>query len=161
MRAIARLFAVVFFLGFIAMAAALAYGAMAGQLWYDHPFLSALRYFGIGLMAAGMTLWIVERRAEAGREGLNPLLWLLIVGAVIALVIPLIFANALGTSADLIGVIGVAFAAAALVIGLIAQLLSPAYPKGLTTRWPEGGEAGSSVTSPGHAETHEPDRSAH
>jgi hypothetical protein len=69
LRIISRLFAVVFFLGFIAMALALGYGALADELWLDQPLLSALRYLGMGLMAAGLAMWVIDRRYEAKKEG--------------------------------------------------------------------------------------------
>jgi vacuolar-type H+-ATPase subunit I/STV1 len=161
LRIISRLFAVVFFVGFIAMALALGYGALAENLWLDHPFAAALRYFGLGLMAAGLAMWVIDRRYEANKEGLNPLLWLLLAGAILALVPALVFANSLGGTVHQIGLIGLGFAVASLLIAVIAQIVSPALPRGLTTRWP--GETASS--EPSHSATsdvgHAPDQSAH
>lgn len=161
MKRISRLFAVVFLIGFVAMALALGYGALAGQLWIDQPFISALRYFGMGLMASGLAMWVIDRRYEANKEGLNPLLWLLVAGAVLVLVLILIFANPLGESLDQIGPIGLGFALAALVIAVVAQIVNPALPRGLTTRWPGGTAAGEASHAATTDTSHTTNHSAH
>jgi hypothetical protein len=46
----AKQFALVFFAGLIALGAALGYGATTGDLVNSHPFLVALRFFGLSYM---------------------------------------------------------------------------------------------------------------
>lgn len=153
MRALASQFAVVFFLGFIGLAVALGYGAMTGSLWTDQPFLSALRYAGLGFMLAGMALWIAARRDEAGKTGLTFLFGVFTVAALALSVIGLLFYESFG-SMLILG--GLGLAAGALVIGFGAQLIDPAYPRGLTARWPEGGEP----EAVHHAEAEHPEHSS-
>jgi len=136
-RTVAKQFASVFFIGFMALAMALGYGGMSGDLLNSHPFLTALRYFGLGLMAVGMTLWIVSRRDEAGKPGLNALLGMLSLGGTALLVLALVFSDSLGRMG---GIAGLGFTVAALAIGTLAMILAPAYPRPLTVSWPEGGE---------------------
>lgn len=140
MRSVAKQFAVVFFVGFIALVAALAYSSMmTGKLLDDQPFLAALRSFGFGWMAAGMVLWVALRRDEGGKPEINPLLGLMIgLGCAILLVV--LFVSFYPVAAYLIGG-GLGLTLAALAIGILAMVFSPAYPKPITVRWPEGGEA--------------------
>ncbi len=131
-------FASIFFIGFIALAAAISLGGMAGNTFADNPYLMALRYLGAGFMACGMVLWIVARRTEAGRPGLNALLGMLVVGSLLALLLGQIFAPGL---AYLAGPIGLGFALSALAVGVLSMIIAPAYPRPLTASWPEGGLA--------------------
>jgi hypothetical protein len=136
-RTVSKQFASVFFAGFIALAVALGFGGMSGNLLSDHPFLVALRYLGLGLMAAGMTLWILTRRDEAGKPALNALFGMLLIVGAAFLVIGLIYPD---TAGEIISPAGLGFMVGALAIGVLSMILAPAYPKPLTVIWPEGGE---------------------
>ena len=93
MRGVAKQFAMVFFVGFIALAVALAYSNVtAGVLLDGQPFLVALRSFGLGVMAAGMVLWIALRRDEGGKPEINLLLGLMVGSGCIVLLAALFFA---------------------------------------------------------------------
>lgn len=138
MTTLAKLFAVVFFIGFIVFVAALGLGSMAGNALIDHPSLLGLRYLGITFMAGGLALWIAKRRGEGGKVGLTTLIGMLVILGLFFGVIGAIWAESLSAIA---GLAGVGFAAAALVIGFLAMLIAPAGPRPLTARWPEGGEA--------------------
>ncbi len=135
MKAWARQYGLTFIVGFIALAASLAYGMVAtGALFAEQPFLVALRWFGLGVMAIGMTLWIVNRREEAGKSGLTPLFGFLTFGSAILLLLGLLFPNSgLSQPASLAGL---GFALSALVIGLIATIFFPAFPQPIQTAWP-------------------------
>lgn len=139
MRGWAKQFALVFFVGLIALAMALAYSSMTtGSLLASNPLLAALRAFGVGFMANGLVLWIALRRDEAGKPELNPLLGLLILIGSILLAVGVLFpASFLSTPFSLSGL---GLSLAALVFGFLAMLIAPAYPRPVTTRWPEGGE---------------------
>jgi predicted flap endonuclease-1-like 5' DNA nuclease len=141
MKSFERQFGLVVLAGIMALAAALGYSMMtAGMLLSDNAFLVALRVFGLGIIAAGLTMWIAIRRDEAGKTSLNPL-FLLVIG----LLFPL---SGLSHTAEMAGL---GFALSGLVIGVLAMLFSPAYPKPIATRWPEGGQP-ETVTSPEHQE---------
>jgi hypothetical protein len=140
MKSWSRLFAPVFYVGFISLFAALAYGLIGtGTLIPANPFLAALRAFGVGFIAAGFTLWIALRRTEAEHTGLNPLFGFLVVAGAFLLLLGLLFSQS-GLSRPA-GLAGLAFMAAALLIGLIAVLFDPAFPKPVAKSWPEGGTA--------------------
>lgn len=136
MRAWARQFAVFFYIGFIALLAALANSLVTdGILFAAHSFVAALRAFGVGFIAAGMALWVALRRDEAGKGGLNPLFGFLISVGAVLLIIGLLFPHsALGPPASLVGL---GFMLAALAIGLLAMLIAPARPAPAAKRWPE------------------------
>jgi hypothetical protein len=140
MKSWSRLFALVFYMGFIALIAALAYGLIGmGTLLPVDPFLASLRAFGVGFIAAAFTLWIALRRTEAEHTGLNPLFGFLVVAGAFLLVLGLLFPQS-GLSSPA-GLAGLAFMVASLLIGLIAVLFDPAFPKPVAKSWPEGGTA--------------------
>lgn len=146
MKTWAKQFALVFFTGLIALAAALGYGAMIGDLLNSHPFLVALRFFGLSYMAGGLVLWIALRRDEAGKPGLNPFLGLLSgVGGILALV-GMVFP--FSDVSYLLGLGGLGLAASALLIGFLAMVFAPAYPRPIEKRW--------EVEAPASAESHQP-----
>ncbi len=157
MIALARQFALFFYVGFIAVFAALAYSLMTtGDLFAAHPFLAALRAFGLGVMAAGMVLWIALRRSQGGKTALNPLFGFLLFAGGVLLALGLLFPfSGLSQPASLGGL---AFMGAGLLIGLLVMLFSPALPEPAAKRWPE--EAKTVLTkfareedeTPGHAE---------
>lgn len=140
MRDVLRAFGVVFYLGFFALVFALGHSLVTtGLLWAAEPLLAALRAVGLALMAAGLTMWIMLRRAEAGRGTLNPLLaFLIVAGAVMAVVAVLMPASALSPSLQLAGV---GAALAGLLIGVVQMIFDPAYPQPVAKSWPEGGTA--------------------
>lgn len=139
MTTLARQFGLVFFIGFFSLAVSLAYSVIsAGVLFADHPLISALRALGLGMIAAGFTLWIVLRRNEAGREGMNSLFGFLLVGGVLFLLLGALFPSS-GISRPA-QIAGLAFMLSALGIGLLVTLIAPAYPRPIARRWPEGGE---------------------
>jgi hypothetical protein len=138
-RGWAKQFALVFFVGLIALAMALAYSSITtGSLLGNNPLLAALRAFGVGFMANGLVLWIALRREEGGKPELNPLLGLLILIGSILLALGVLFPASF-LSAPL-SLSGLGMSLAALAIGTLAMLIAPAYPRPVTTRWPEGGE---------------------
>jgi hypothetical protein len=134
-KACAKQFALIFFLGFIALAAALGYGSATGHLLSGHPFVAALRFFGLGFMAAGLVLWIALRRDQAGRPGLNTFLGLMIGVGSLLLLVGLLFP--LSDLSVLLGPSGLAFNLAALLVGFLAVLFAPAYPRPVVKRWEE------------------------
>lgn len=140
MKAWLRPFGVVFYLGFFALVFALGHSLVTtGTLLAAEPLLAALRAVGLTLMAAGLTMWIMLRRAEAGRGTLNPLLGFLIVaGALMAIVAVIMPSSALSPSLQLAGA---GAALAGLLVGLVQMIFDPAYPKPVAKSWPEGGTA--------------------
>lgn len=140
MRGVAKQFAVVFFVGFIALALALAYSSMTtGALLDSQLFLVALRSFGLGWMAAGMSLWVALRRDEGGKPEINLPMYLMIGVGCAALLVTLFLPFSSVASYLIWGGLGLTLGA--LVIGVLAMIFNPAYPKPITVRWPEGGEA--------------------
>ena len=138
MRRFFGTFPLVFFVGFFALATALGMGSVSGQILSSDPFLSALRSFGGGLMIGGFAMWIALLRDEAGQPGLSPLFALLLVAGMLLLAFNVIYPyNALTVA---LGWGGQAASAVALVLGLLAMMISPAYPTKPTSHWPEGGE---------------------
>lgn len=135
-----RHFALVFATGFVSFIFALGAGAASGQIWSATPMLVALRLFGVGVMAAGMTLWGALRREEAGRRGLNPLLGLLLGIGSLLLVIGLSALAVSGEPVHLALVIGVVINLVALIVGVLAMIIAPAYPHPIATTWPDGGD---------------------
>src|SRR5574341_2664560 len=109
-----RQFASVFFIGFLALALALAFGSISGHFLDLHPSLVALRYFGLGWMAAGMALWIALRRHEAGKPGVNLLLLFLVGASMTVSVVGLLLPFAAFGPILTWGLIGFALSAAAL-----------------------------------------------
>ncbi|MBN1313056.1 MAG: hypothetical protein JXB30_16710 [Anaerolineae bacterium] len=139
MRGVAQQFAVVFFVGLIALAAALAYGSMTdGVFLSEQSFLVALRTFGLGWMAAGMVLWIILRREEGGRPEISLPLGLMVVLGCVLLVLAVFLPFV--AAANYLMWVGLVLNLAALAVGVLAMLFTPAYPKPVTIRWPEGGE---------------------
>ncbi len=138
MRGFFKNFALVFFVGFFAMATALGFGSIGGQILSSNPGLVALRFFGGGLMLAGFAMWIALLRDEAGQPALNPLFALLILASILVLLVN-VFDPYAALSAAL-GWGGIGLAGAALLTGVLAMLIAPAYPQPPTARWPEGGE---------------------
>jgi len=146
MRGVAKQFAIVFFVGFFALAAALAYGMMTASLLSDKSFLVSLRSFGIGWMAAGMALWVILRREEGGRAEISlPLGLMVISGSVLLAFVAFV---PLGAIAVYLIWVGLGLNLVALAIGVLAMLFAPAYPKPITVRWPEGGEEATAVHIP-------------
>lgn len=140
MKSWSRMFALAFYVGFIALFAALAYGLIGtGSLLPANPFLSSLRTFGVGFIASGFTQWIALRRTEAEHTGLNPLFGFLIVAGAFLLLLGVLFPQS-GLSRPA-GLAGMGFMFAALLIGLAAVLFDPAFPKPVARSWPEGGTA--------------------
>ncbi len=146
MKAWSKQFALVFFAGLIALAVALGYGSMSGSLLSPNPFLLALRFLGAGLMANGLTLWIILLREDAGKPGLDPFLGLMLLAGILVLVLRLLYPSSDWTQFFDWG--GLGLAVGALIIAVIAMIVSPAYPKPMTGRWPEGGEPTESQHSP-------------
>ncbi len=138
MRQLAKQFAAVFFLGFIALAFALGYGAISGTILSDQPFPAALRALGVGLMAAGMTLWVAIRRDEAGKPELNPLLYFTAASGALLLIAALLFYNQ--SFMPLLAQAGVIVTLVGLAIALLVMIIAPAFPRPVTVTWPEGGE---------------------
>lgn len=160
MKQLARQFGVIFFLGFFALSVSFGYSVIStGTILGGHPLLAALRALGLGIMAAGLVLWIVLLRSETGKTGLNTLFGFLIAAGLILLALGALFPmSGLSHPASLAGL---GFTLGALVIGLIVTLVWPAYPTPVTKRWPEGGElhpAAHGRTEHDHAEAaaHEP-----
>lgn len=162
MTALARQFALIFFIGFIAFVVAMGFGGMAGDLFSTNAALYSLRSLGITFMAGGLALWIAKRREEGGKPGISMLLVMLVLLALAA-----------STTGALLGwpvtsylqppALGAALSA--LVVGFAASLLSPAGAKPLTVSWPEGGagdpyaattthHADESHGDAGHSEAH-------
>lgn len=139
MNAYRRHFALVFFSGAIALAGAIAYSSITtGLLFFPHSFLIALGAFGLGNMAAGFTLWISLCRQLGGKPTLNTLFDFLIVSGSLLLFINLFVAGR--PYSPMLTWAGLGLVGSALVIGLLAMLIDPAYPCAIATRWPEGGE---------------------
>lgn len=135
MTTLARQFAVVFFLGFVAFVVALGLGGMAGELLSLNVYLYSLRFAGLTFMAGGLALWIAKRRYEGGKPAINPLIVMLVVLGLAAVLIGLVYwpvAAALQPA-------GLAATGVALAIGFLTMLISPAGAKPLTAKWPEGG----------------------
>ncbi len=132
MTKLAKQFAWIFFLGFAIFAVAIGFGQMSGDVFSNNPSLFSLRYLGAGLMAAGAALWISTRRSEAGKPGLTTLIGMLVTLAIVLLVVAAIFTNA----ASYFSPAGLGFAASAMVVGILAMLVSPAFPQPLTASWP-------------------------
>ena len=125
MRSWANRFATVFGLGFVILAYAIGSGAAIGQALSLKAGLLSLRHLGAGLMLSGMTLWVAKARIEGNRPGLNPMFSLLLSFSALLLVVGVILAAATGDAFTLGLQAGLALAAAALVVGLLAQLISP------------------------------------
>jgi len=129
--------AVVFFLGFVAFVAALGLGGMAGQFQNtNNYYLFAMRTAGIAFMLGGLALWIAKRRDEGGKPGLTPLIAMVVVLGLVAALIGLTDVRSLAFYLENAAVIATS---AALVIGVIAMIFTPAGGKPLTAQWPEGG----------------------
>lgn len=140
MKTLSRQYGIIFLLGFVSLAAALASSMItAGELWAAAPVLSALRLFGLGLAAGAMALWANTRREEAGQTTLSPLFGFLTIGGALLLLVGLVFANS-GLS-EPAGLAGLGFELAAFSIALVAMIFFPAYPKPLAKQWPVGAEA--------------------
>lgn len=140
MKSWLRLFGITFYIGFLALIGSLAYGLMvSGTLLADLPVLVSMRAFGVAFIAAGLTMWIMLRREEAGAGSINPLLgFLSVAGGLLALAALTFPAAALSPSLRLGGM---AAALAGLVIGLIVDIFNPAFPKPIAKKWPEDATA--------------------
>ncbi|NLH07570.1 MAG: hypothetical protein GX484_08215 [Chloroflexi bacterium] len=140
MRGFLRAFGVIFYIGFFALVAALAYSLMTfGVLFAEHSMLAALRDFGGAYMAAGCTMWVMLRRAEAGKAGINPRLGFLALAGAILTLIAVAFPNR--PFSDVLQLAGFGAGVAGLLIALIVTLFDPAFPKPVAKSWPEGGTA--------------------
>jgi hypothetical protein len=127
-----------FFVGFFVVSVALGIGSVVGQILSPEPLLSALRSLGAGMMIAGLAMWIALLRDEAGQSGLSPLFALFVIAGLAVLVFNVINPNTALRSTLEWG--GIGAAVVALVLGVLAMLIAPAYPSAPTSRWPEGGE---------------------
>ena len=135
MKAWTQHYGLVFFLGLIALAAALGFSMMAtGTLWDSNPFLAALRLAGIGFMAAALAMFTALRRDEAGRKGLNTLFGFLIFGGAFLLILGLVFASS-GLSQPA-GQAGLAFTVAAVLIAGLSQVFVPGHTEPVAKKWP-------------------------
>lgn len=140
MTSLQRTFPVVFILGVTALAASIAFSQIdTGVLFGMHPFVVALRAFGVGYMAAGAALWVCMCRCAGGRPGLQPLFMLLLLLGSGMLALSVLMPMSI--IAPTLNWAGIAFNGSALLIGLIATLIDPAYPAHLATTWPDGGTA--------------------
>lgn len=153
MRDFLRAFGVIFYIGFFALVAALAYSLMTfGVLFAEHEVLAALRAFGGAYIAAGLAMWVMLRREEAGKGGINPLLgFLILAGAAFTLIAVAFFSRPFS---DLLQLAGFGAAAGGLLIALIVTVFDPAFPKPVSKSWPEGGTA--VLTRFAHADDHGP-----
>jgi hypothetical protein len=121
----AKRFAIVFSLGFVIYAYAVGVQAASGVELKSIPVVRSLRYLGGGLMLVGMTLWIAKSRIEGDRPGLNPMFGLLLTFSAILLLLGAIVTAASGTILLVALQAGLASAAAALVVGVLAMFISP------------------------------------
>lgn len=153
MTKLARQFAWIFFVGFATFAVAIGFGQLSGNVFSDNPALFALRYLGGGMMAAGIALWISARRDEAGKPALSTLIGMLVLLSLVLLVGAAIFTKA----AQYASPMGLGFAVSAMVVGILAMLVSPAFPQPLTATWP-GPAAPGTLLEP-HSD-HEPEAAA-
>ena len=109
---------------FIIFAFALGDGSVNGDILSSDARPASLRIIGGSLMLIGMTLWTAKTRMEHNRAGLTPMFGLLlstsgaleIIGALV-----LIFSGEMFSGLQ----IGLAVAASAFGIGLLAMLISP------------------------------------
>ncbi len=138
MRVFAKQFSIIFFVGFAALLVALGYGSLSGNIFSENTLLVALRYFGLGFMAAGMVLWISLRRDEAGKPGLNPLFTLLLIGGCLFLLLGVLFPES--SVSRMSSLLGLGFMLSALLIGVLVMLLLPAYPHPVAVKWPEASD---------------------
>ena len=134
-----RMFSLVFVAGGTALACAVGLSLMTlGVFFSSQPLLVALRYFGIGHMAAGLTLWITGCRECANKPEFNyPLDFTLGIGSVL-LTASLVLYNT--RIAPIIGPAGAVANVTALVFGLSVMVVDPAYPCSFATNWPQGGD---------------------
>ncbi len=154
----AKQFALVFLVGFIGLALALGYSLMGtGALLGENPFLIVLRNAGLSFMAAGMALWVFTRREAAGKKGLAPLFTLLTLGGCLLSLLSVIFPPS-GSLSTTPSVGGLGLNLAAMVLGILAMIIDPAYPKPLTVSWPEGGEPVPTINN--HGEESETEKAA-
>lgn len=133
-----RTFAPLIYIGGMAVVFALGHSmTTTGTLFCLHPFDCALRRFGIGTMAAGLTMWVAACRTFGGRTDLNPLFNILIVGG-LGLLTAGVFSYA-SDSRGTISLLGLTLCTAALIISALADIFDPVHPCKLSIRWPEGG----------------------
>src|SRR5574341_1144506 len=138
MRTIARQYPLVFLLGLTALASSLAYSQISqGILFSTHPFIQALRTFGLGMMAAALVLWIDLCREVSHRPELTALYGIATLSGSTLLVISLI--APFSPLSSTLGWTGLLINGAALLVGFLASLISPAYPSHLAVAWPDGG----------------------
>ena len=135
MKTWARQFGAVIYIGITALSVALAYSLMTqGVLFASQPLLVALRALGVGYIAAGMALWAGVRRAEAGRGQLMPLFTALAAGALVLLLIAVLFPR--GPVSVPFQYAGMGLAGAALLVGLLVAVFDPALPEPAAKVWP-------------------------
>lgn len=152
LKALVRQYGIVTFAGIAVLAYAFGVSAISGRLLGDSTFLAAMRALGIGLLAAGGTLWTAARREEAGKPELNPLLVFVALGGIL-----LLLAGALasgGESAGLLSSVGLGVAAFGLAIAVLITLTMPAFKVAPAQQWPAGGEPAPVAhhhEEPGHA----------
>ncbi|MBN1121329.1 MAG: hypothetical protein JXJ17_09625 [Anaerolineae bacterium] len=132
-------YSLIFLVGLIAFLGSFALSAMLMASPFAVDLVSsAVRAFGIGLCAVGLTLWIVARRRAAGKTGgANFLTYLSFLGAVLLIVGVVYPLSDLG---GLAGLVGVVLAILAFVVALFLLIFVPGARKTPSSRWPEGAE---------------------
>jgi hypothetical protein len=116
----------------------LAYSELSeGILFSSHPFIHALRIFGLGIMAAALVLWIDLCREVGGRPELTPLYGITTLSGSLLLLISLM--DPFSAWSSTLGWAGLSINAAALLVGFMATIVRPAYPSHLAVAWPDGG----------------------
>nr|MBN1229266.1 hypothetical protein [Anaerolineae bacterium] len=137
MKSLLKQYGVIFLIGFASLAVALSCSMIAeSTLLSEQSFIVALRTFGLGAVAAAMALWAALRREEAGKPGLTTLFGFLVIAGLLLLVLALLFhSSGLSRPARLAGL---AFTLSALVIGVLAMIFAPAYPRPVAKVWPVG-----------------------
>lgn len=143
-----RNFAVAILTGFVVLALAFGLGSMTGEILSSEPALVALRFLGGGLILAGMTMWIMYVRSEAGSESINPLLAFTMIGGPLMLVL-----NILNPSNNLNAILswgGLGINLVGLAIGLLSMLIAPTNLQSQATTLPES-----------HGTEHNHDRGTH
>jgi hypothetical protein len=124
-KILAQNFQSVFGIGFAVLIFAVSVGAASGQVWSDNPALTSLRFWGMGVMLAGVALWVALRRDQGRRPGLNPVLGLLAACGLVLLLIGV----AIGLRGDRAPTellrIGLGLSAAAAGLGVLSMFVSP------------------------------------
>lgn len=132
----ARWFPLVFFTGFLAFITSIGVSVSTEGAIFSHQlFWFMLRNAGMGLMLGGGVMWLGSCRRFAGKPDLNPLFDLMLtVGSGLLVVSMLIYQQ---STALVLMWAGVALNGAALLNGVLVQVIDPAYPCHVATTWPE------------------------